>query len=116
MAKVILEVAVDWSNGQQITNKDGSKYWTGAVPVIPTLNEDDEPGTDISFSGWVNLKAVEDGKLPVAQVYIWTSEEKLVKISKEKKGDGEFKFRIKNLKSDKARNKKDDLDPANCGD
>ena len=69
------------------------------------------------FSGWAKgeLKRLKnDPTATTADVYLWTSEEKLVKMSKAKK-EGKFKYRIKKLRSEKAKLKKGDLDPDNNG-
>ncbi len=112
MAKVIIEVDVNWSNGQEITDRHGRTYWTGPIPIIDA--DDDEPD-DLSFQGWVNLKAVEDGKLTPAEVYVWTSEDRLVRMSMKKKPDNSYKYRFIKLLNSKAQAKKDDLDPDNNG-
>ena len=121
MAKAIITVPIDWSNGKELP--DGT--WTGARAILPTTECGDD--TDCleggGFSGWysgnepgmITLKMAEKDKLPQAHVHIWCSEENLVKTSKAKKKDGKFKFKIKKLVSEKAQLKKDELDPLNDG-
>lgn len=124
--KALILADINWSNGQEIINPDGSTYRTGAIPILPSseCGEDTDCLKGGGFQGWysgkdpnlITLKMAEVGKLPQCHVHIWVkNEENLVKISKAKKSDGSFKFRIRKLTSEIAIDKKPDLDVKNRG-
>lgn len=106
MVTATIEVDVDWSSGKEITNPDGTTYWTGARAIIPSARCFDSDESDClkgtkdgvnfgGFSGWLNLPEVEAGKLSTALVQIKTTTGKLVKMSAKKKLDNEtYKYLI----------------------
>ena len=132
-SKALLEVSVNWTNGQQLP--DGS--WVGPIPIIPSatcfhdpanVDNDCLKGTDKGlsyggFSGWysgnevglLTLKIVEDGKLTMAHVYIYTTEDKLTKMALVKEAE-EYKYKIVSLLDESAQSIKDDLPVDNNGD
>ena len=119
-ATVIAEVRVDYSNAVLV---NGMRQGLRPVMKVPDDGDGDtalkyyDNGIQKGgFDGWVNLRKVSTEKSPTAEVHIWTSPEKLEKLSKEKDEHGNFKFKIKRLKNEKAQNKKGDLDPENNGD
>ena len=116
-AKVLVTVDVTENNGT----------FTPQIPSASAIDSEDTDGLCYTeggekkggFSGWApgELKRLKnDPAATTADVYLWTSEEKLVKMSKKKKGNGHFKYKIKKLRSEKAQNKKGELDPENNGE
>ncbi len=70
MPKIIIEVKTCWaSDVKQLP--DGR--WNGVGPIMPELPEGDTTG--MNFDGWVDLTAVEKGKLPIAEIYARVSNE-----------------------------------------
>ncbi len=127
-SKVLIEIPIRWEGEWLIKDLPSASCFHDS--------EDDESdclkgrdGEDQAFGGFsgfysgsdpalITLKMARDGKLPSVHVYIWTTDDKLIWMSKKKKGDGHYKYRIApgGLRSDKARNKKNDLPADNNGD
>ena len=117
-AKVMIEVPVDYSNAVLVNG-----LWQGMRPIMTVPGNDEDTSLTCKdgeiqkggFDGWVNLPLVSLTKSPTAEVYIWTSPSKLEKMSKYKV-DGKYKYKIKQLRNEKAKNKKKDLPSDNNGD
>lgn len=118
MSKFIATVPITWNGNSPRPDLSVPDDGTGDTSLKYHEGEIQLGG----FDGWVGdelsriekAHAIGDPSANFADVHIWTSPEKMERISKEKK-DGKFVKKIKSLKNDKAKDKRGDLDPENNG-